>query len=87
MTPSSTADDGSEERGRRVATIERAADVLFLFTQDERPTLGVTEIADELNISKAVVHLRSDDFDCSRTCTYCGCIDRMRRLAVSKKLT
>jgi len=43
------------DAGRRVATIERAADVLFLFTAD-RSTLGVTEIASELGISKAVVH-------------------------------
>lgn len=47
--------DDAAESGRRVATIERAADVLFLFAGD-RPTLGVTEIATELSISKAVVH-------------------------------
>ncbi|MGI9621329.1 MAG: IclR family transcriptional regulator [Acidimicrobiales bacterium] len=41
--------------GRGVATIERATDVLFLFA--EAPgTLGVTDIANELQISKAVVH-------------------------------
>jgi DNA-binding IclR family transcriptional regulator len=48
-----TGDPG--EAGRRVATIERAADVLFLLA-GERPTLGVTEIAADLSISKAVVH-------------------------------
>jgi len=42
-------------QSRSVATIERATDVLFLFTKGE-PTLGVTEIARELDISKAVVH-------------------------------
>ena len=42
--------------GRSVATIERAADVLFLFTDRDRSHLGVTEIATELGISKAVVH-------------------------------
>lgn len=42
--------------GRSVATIERAADVLFLFAQADQPTLGVTEIAKALDISKAVVH-------------------------------
>ncbi|HKY14682.1 MAG TPA: IclR family transcriptional regulator [Microthrixaceae bacterium] len=47
--------DEAVDAGRRVATIERAADVLFLFAGD-RPTLGVTEIASELSISKAVVH-------------------------------
>jgi len=41
--------------GRSVATIERAVDVLFLFTQNGGD-LGVTEIANELDISKAVVH-------------------------------
>jgi len=48
--------DADAESGRRVATIERAADVLFLFTDDDRPSLGVTEIANDLGISKAVVH-------------------------------
>lgn len=42
--------------GRSVASIERAADVLFLFAQDDQPDLGVTEIAKSLEISKAVVH-------------------------------
>lgn len=49
------SEDGAES-SRRVATIERAADVLFLFTDDDRPHLGVTEIANDLGISKAVVH-------------------------------
>ena len=40
---------------RSVATIERAADVLFLLSRSEG-TLGVTEIARQLDISKAVVH-------------------------------
>jgi DNA-binding IclR family transcriptional regulator len=39
-----------------VATIERAADVLFLLAGDDRDSMGVTEIASELGISKAVVH-------------------------------
>jgi IclR family acetate operon transcriptional repressor len=42
--------------GRSVTTIERAVDVLFLFAEDPQPTLGVTEIANSLDISKAVVH-------------------------------
>ncbi len=50
-----TAGDDNGDAGRRVATIERAADVLFLFAGD-RAHLGVTEIAEELSISKAVVH-------------------------------
>jgi len=48
--------DDTTDPSRRVATIERAADVLFLFTDDDRSSLGVTEIANELGISKAVVH-------------------------------
>lgn len=48
--------ESSSEGGRSVATIERAADVLFLFAADDQPTLGVTEIAKALDISKAVVH-------------------------------
>jgi IclR family transcriptional regulator, acetate operon repressor len=41
---------------RSTSTIERATDVLFLFAESSSPTLGVTEIASELNISKAAVH-------------------------------
>lgn len=55
--PKSTPDvKATEPPGRSVATIERAADVLFLFTHDDQPNLGVTEIAKALDISKAVVH-------------------------------
>lgn len=50
------ADPEVGDPSRRVATIERAADVLFLFTDDDRTNLGVTEIANDLGISKAVVH-------------------------------
>lgn len=39
-----------------VATVERAADILLLFTESDSPTLGVTEIAEKLNTSKAAVH-------------------------------
>jgi len=49
----------TEETGeprRLITTIERAADVLILFTRTERADLGVTEIANELGLSKAVVH-------------------------------
>ena len=53
---SSSREGGSERQSRSVATIERAADVLFLFSSSDQPTLGVTEIANELEISKAVVH-------------------------------
>lgn len=43
----------------RVATIgaiERALEVLTLFAESDAPSLGVTEIADRLGYSKAVVH-------------------------------
>ncbi len=45
-----------EEPRRLITTIERAADVLVLFTRTDQPDLGVTEIAAELGLSKAVVH-------------------------------
>ena len=46
----------SDEPRRLITTIERAADVLTHFTQSDRPNLGVTEIANALGLSKAVVH-------------------------------
>ncbi|MEX2549048.1 MAG: IclR family transcriptional regulator [Nitriliruptoraceae bacterium] len=49
------AEETGEPR-RLITTIERAADVLILFTRTERADLGVTEIANELGLSKAVVH-------------------------------
>ncbi|NOY55394.1 MAG: IclR family transcriptional regulator [Actinobacteria bacterium] len=42
--------------GQTVTAIERAADVLTLFANSDSPTLGVTEIAHHLELSKAVVH-------------------------------
>ena len=39
-----------------IATVERAADVLTLFVRTRGATLGVTEIAHELGLSKAAVH-------------------------------
>lgn len=51
----SSSDGAGGDAGRKVATIDRAVDVMFLFAGDE-PSLGVTEIASELSISKAVVH-------------------------------
>jgi len=46
----------SEEPRRLITTIERAADVLRLFTEPDNGDLGVTEIANHLELSKAVVH-------------------------------
>ena len=39
-----------------IATVERAADVLVLFAGSQEPSLGVTEIAQALDLSKAAVH-------------------------------
>ncbi len=49
--PASTANGG----GDTVTAVLRTADVLSLFARSTRPTLGVTEIAAELDLSKAVV--------------------------------
>lgn len=43
-------------QGQTIAAVERAADVLALFARRASPNLGVTEIAQELGLSKAVVH-------------------------------
>ncbi|MDL4772532.1 IclR family transcriptional regulator [Actinomadura xylanilytica] len=42
--------------GQSATTVERAADVLVLFTAPGARTLGVTEIADVLGLSKPAVH-------------------------------
>lgn len=50
---------GTEERGgsgQTIATVERAADVLMHFAQHPSATLGVTEVANALGLSKAAVH-------------------------------
>lgn len=44
------------DTARTVATVERAADVLLHFARVDRHTLGVTEIAKDLGMSKAAVH-------------------------------
>jgi DNA-binding IclR family transcriptional regulator len=41
---------------KTVAVVERAADVLLYFGQCNSPDLGVTEIAQSLDLSKAAVH-------------------------------
>lgn len=50
--PNAAGDTGSAT----IATVERAADILLHFTATSRPDLGVTEIAEELGLSKAAVH-------------------------------
>jgi IclR family transcriptional regulator, acetate operon repressor len=42
--------------GQTIAGIERALDALSLFADSDTPSLGVTEIAQKLGLSKAVVH-------------------------------
>ncbi|GII97509.1 IclR family transcriptional regulator [Sinosporangium siamense] len=49
-------DDTAQPASQTASTVERAADVLVLFAESARPTLGVTEIADKLSLSKAAVH-------------------------------
>ena len=46
----------AESKSQRIATVERAADVLLLFSQCGEPDLGITEIARNLGLSKAAVH-------------------------------
>lgn len=41
---------------KTITTVDRATEVLTLFTRKPQPTLGVTEIANELGLSKAAVH-------------------------------
>ncbi|MGH3419353.1 MAG: IclR family transcriptional regulator [Streptosporangiaceae bacterium] len=48
------ADEGAT--GATITSVERAADVLLLFARAGSRTLGITEIADELGMSKAGVH-------------------------------
>lgn len=45
-----------DTQGQTIVAIERAADVLGLFADADEPTLGVTEIAQALGLSKAVVY-------------------------------
>jgi len=46
----------AEGTSQTVATVERAADVFVLFAEPGSRTLGVTEIAEKLAMSKAAVH-------------------------------
>lgn len=52
-----TVDEASTETtARTLSGVERALDVLMLFSRTSSPTLGVSEIARRLHLSKAVVH-------------------------------
>jgi DNA-binding IclR family transcriptional regulator len=53
--PETTARSTARSRGS-TTSVERAIDVLMLFTTSSGATLGITEIATQLGISKAVVH-------------------------------
>lgn len=44
------------DQAQTITAIERATDVLSLFAESGEPTLGVTEIAQALGLSKAVVY-------------------------------
>lgn len=46
----------SDESRKVVGSVERALDVLLLIARSDRAELGVTEIAAQLDLSKAVVH-------------------------------
>lgn len=46
----------AERPGQSATTVDRAADVLVLFAEAGSRTLGVTEIADALGLSKPAVH-------------------------------
>lgn len=46
----------TQQQGQTIVAIERAADVLALFADADESTLGVTEIASALGLSKAVVY-------------------------------
>lgn len=48
--------ESGRAEGERVTAIERALDVLNLFGSGDTPSLGVTEVAQALGLSKAVVH-------------------------------
>ena len=48
--------EAGPQGGQTIAGIERALDALSLFAESDSPSLGVTEIAQSLGLSKAVVH-------------------------------
>lgn len=48
--------DTTKLRNESITGVGRALDVLMLFVRSKADTLGVTEIADELGVSKAAVH-------------------------------
>lgn len=51
-----STDSTGQAKGQTVAGIDRALDILIHLGEAGTPTLGVTEIAENLGLSKAVVH-------------------------------
>lgn len=47
---------GVVSKSQSIATVERASDVLLLFSQSDQKDLGITEISRKLGLSKAAVH-------------------------------
>jgi IclR family transcriptional regulator, acetate operon repressor len=48
--------DADQESSQSIQGVKRALDVLDLFGASDAPSLGVTEIAQKLQLSKAVIH-------------------------------
>ena len=47
---------GTPSTGTTIATVERAVDVLMHIATSPGPDFGITEISDDLSMSKAAVH-------------------------------
>jgi IclR family transcriptional regulator, acetate operon repressor len=60
--PVTSAEDAESAKAATASGVERALDVLMLFVRAETATLGVTEIAEMLHVSKAVVHRQLSAF-------------------------
>jgi DNA-binding IclR family transcriptional regulator len=58
MSPrvSNKADGTAPSTGTTIATVERAVDILLHIASSPGPDFGITELADELSMSKAAVH-------------------------------
>lgn len=56
MAASTAAAGPSGTGSQTIATVERAADLLTMFARSDEPSLGVTEIANAMGLSKAAVH-------------------------------
>jgi IclR family transcriptional regulator, acetate operon repressor len=55
-TPGRAPGRKTESQSQTASTVERSSDVLLLFAEPGANTLGVTEIADRLGLSKPTVH-------------------------------